>query len=126
MAEAKRRVSCLSVFNNVFSRDSYGNFGRGEMSPVTLTLVFLCGVVCAGVLGVLRAWWAGVESPEVLSASLGVLPAGADLTLMDEGYVVMALLGDHHDHRLTTKQTTELEDQRKYTPPPPPFSRSYP
>ena len=114
MAEVKRRVCCLSAFNNVFSRDSHGNFGRGEMSPVTLAVVFLCGVVCAGVVGVLRAWWAGVhDSQEVLSASLGALPAGADLTLMDEGYVTMALLGDHQDHQLTRKQTTELEDQRK-------------
>ncbi|KAK8377964.1 hypothetical protein O3P69_018701 [Scylla paramamosain] len=63
-------------------------------------------------VGVLRAWWAGVGVPagEVLKATLGVLPPGADLTLMDEGYVAMALLGDHEDHQLTTKQTTELED----------------
>lgn len=118
MAEKPRRACCLTFLNNVFRRNSQGQAGRDEMNPATLVGVFLCGVLCAGVLGVLRAWWTGVhQRTEVLTASLGVLPAGADLTLMDEGYVAMALLGDREDHRLTTARThtTQLEDHREYT-----------
>lgn len=120
MEQRRGAAFCLSFLNNVL-RGSQFRAGRGEMSPWGLAGVFLCGVVCAGVVAVLQAWWAGVRArPQVLTASLGVLPAGADLTLMDEGYVAMALLGDHEDHQLTTtttataaSQTTELQDHRK-------------
>ncbi|MPC84214.1 hypothetical protein E2C01_078943 [Portunus trituberculatus] len=116
MAEQRSSGGCCSylTITNALLRGPHLT-GRGEMRPLTLALVFLCGVVCAGMVGVLRAWWAGMGVPdgEVLKATLGVLPPGADLTLMDEGYVAMALLGDHEDHQLTTKQTTELEGHRE-------------
>lgn len=87
-----------------------------EMNKVTLLVVFLSGAVFAVLLSFMKNYLSSYTSADgTLIHSLGALPSGAHLGLMDDGYVAMALLGAHDaDHALSKKQTTELEDKRMY------------
>ncbi|XP_045621603.2 protein adenylyltransferase Fic [Procambarus clarkii] len=97
--------------NYVFSIDNLGKLQSEEMNKVALFIIFLCGVIFAFLVSVMRSYWAHYTDGTLIS-SLGAIPAGADLELMDDGYVAMALLGAHDgDHSVSKKQTTELEDR---------------
>ncbi|XP_063601935.1 protein adenylyltransferase Fic-like [Penaeus indicus] len=83
------------------------------MNKFTLFLVFLCGAIFAGLVSLMHSSWRFYASSELaMVSSLGAIPAGSDLELMDDGYVAMALLGAHdEDQAVSKKQTTELEDR---------------
>ncbi|XP_068232651.1 protein adenylyltransferase Fic [Palaemon carinicauda] len=108
MARVLASLSSVPSYKYVFSTENLRKLQSEEMNKVALLLVFLCGVVFAVLVSVLRNSWTSGKSS---TGSLGAIPAGADLDLMDDGYVAMAMLGAHDDHAVTKKQTTELEDR---------------
>ncbi|XP_064106342.1 protein adenylyltransferase Fic-like [Macrobrachium nipponense] len=109
MARVSSALSSVSGYSKyVFSIESIRKLQSEEMNKVALLLVFLCGVIFAVLVSVLRNSWTSGKS----SRSLGAIPAGSDLELMDDGYVAMAMLDAHEDdHAVSKKQTTELEDR---------------
>ncbi|KAG7169902.1 adenylyltransferase Fic-like [Homarus americanus] len=108
------RLCNLPSFNYDFTIDNIRKLQSEEMNKCALFIVFLCGVIFASLVSVMSSYWASYTAGDdtLLGSSLGAIPAGADLELMDEGYVAMALLGAHEvDQSVTKKQTTELEDR---------------
>lgn len=116
MTNVFRRLCWLRSYKNVFSINVIRAIQSEEMNRFALFLVFLCGIVFAGLVSLMHSSWRSYATSEVtIGSSLGAIPAGADLELMDDGYVAMALLGAHDEEQaVTKKQTTELEDRRKY------------
>ncbi|XP_071531786.1 protein adenylyltransferase Fic [Panulirus ornatus] len=113
MLKVFRRVCLFRSFSDVLSCNNVRKLQSEEMNKVTLFIVFLCGVIFAVIVSVMRNYWMLYTSVEgTLSTSLGALPAGADIELMDDGYVAMALLGAHDgEQAVSKKQSTELEDK---------------
>lgn len=116
MTNVYRRLCALRSYKYVFSTNIVRILQSEEMNKFTLFLVFLCGAIFAGLVSLMHSSWRFYASSEVaITSSLGAIPAGSDLELMDDGYVAMALLGAHdEDQAVSKKQTTELEDRRKY------------
>lgn len=115
MTNVYRRLCALRSYKYVFSTNIVRILQSEEMNKFTLFLVFLCGAVFAVLVSLMHSSWRFYASSEVaMASSLGAIPAGSDLELMDDGYVAMALLGAHdEDQAVSKKQTTELEDRRK-------------
>ncbi|KAK7083091.1 hypothetical protein SK128_015197 [Halocaridina rubra] len=100
-------ASSVSLYKYVFPIDSFRNLQSEEMNKLTLFLVFLCGILFACLVSI----WRNLLTSGKLDGPLGAIPSGADLELMDDGYVAMAMLGAHDGHAVSQKQTTELEDR---------------
>ncbi|XP_027222131.2 protein adenylyltransferase Fic isoform X2 [Penaeus vannamei] len=113
MTNVYRRLCALRSYKYVFSTNIVRILQSEEMNKFTLFLVFLCGAIFAGLVSLMHSSWRFYASSEVaITSSLGAIPAGSDLELMDDGYVAMALLGAHdEDQAVSKKQTTELEDR---------------
>ncbi|XP_047477273.1 protein adenylyltransferase Fic-like [Penaeus chinensis] len=113
MTDVDRRLCSLRSCKYVFSTNIVRILQSEEMNKFTLFLVFLCGAIFAGLVSLMHSSWRFYASSELaMMSSLGAIPAGSDLELMDDGYVAMALLGAHdEDQAVSKKQTTELEDR---------------
>ncbi|XP_037783840.1 protein adenylyltransferase Fic-like [Penaeus monodon] len=113
MTDVYRRLCSLRSYKYVFSTNIVRILQSEEMNKFTLFLVFLCGAIFAGLVSLMHSSWRFYASSELaMVSSLGAIPAGSDLELMDDGYVAMALLGAHdEDQAVSKKQTTELEDR---------------
>ncbi|XP_076029988.1 FIC domain protein adenylyltransferase [Oratosquilla oratoria] len=113
MAQMLERVCTIARWNNAFKSNIAYRLQAQEMNKLTLLLVFICGVVFALILPMLKETLLAVKGR---SSSLGVLPAGVDIDLMDDGYVAMNKLSPSDgETSVTRKQTTELEDKNAET-----------
>ncbi|CAL4081086.1 unnamed protein product [Meganyctiphanes norvegica] len=108
MTEKLGSLCSLRKLKYDFSSKLCSRILSGEMNKLTFLLVFSCGVVFAGLVSVLRNSLGGNN----VGGDLGVIPAGADIDLMDDGYVAMAKIGAYEGQTaLLKKQSTELEDK---------------
>nr|XP_053650749.1 protein adenylyltransferase Fic-like [Cherax quadricarinatus] len=108
MTKVFGRLCSFPRTNYVFSVDNLRKLQSEEMNKVALFIIFLCGAIFASLVSVMHSYVSLYTSERRLSSSLGAIPAGADLELMDEGYVTMALLGAHHDHKATDAEIEAL------------------